>query len=443
MSSLAHPRKSHNIDRLLLNDDRPYRIQKVLSDRSPPHKCQTMKRFKSLSFLIALRHSFSLNDISPLPPIFFSHHDFESHVGQTFSSFIEGSWPTFLDRLTILCSHFSSCPTVLPYSQMFCVHPLSHRLLSLFGECQDPEATQLLTELFINISAVDEYFVRSFLSDHFPKILSAHHQLSPRSSIVLLLAYNILSISGRWLLRDVSKIGGFLRQIISEFEFDPEQLSFSVPFLLISILRSVPLLQFEDHSSLSQILLRILTNCPLDRLELPLWAIYFWFRNNADSPVFWLSMNEDFVVNLLNYLSISVAAIRRLVLYIVAYLWLIPNDNLNVISVLESRFDVELVIELMADESPEIGVYADVLMGNFLGFREENVEKIIGEQPKLMKVLKWQLECGAVKVKAEAVFLLSVMLKRATEFVMEFVDEEVVGSLRGDRKSTRLNSSHS
>jgi hypothetical protein len=306
---------------------------------------------------------------------------------------------------------------------MLSVHPLLQRLLSLYGECDDLDATAMITDLFINISAVNEHFVSDFLLEHFARVISVSRSFP--TPLPLVLAYNLLSVGGSWLLRDAEQASGLLRRVVGELASDTEQLVLSAPFLLVAVLRSLPVQSGDDHVWLAALLARILEICGADRAEMPLWAVYFWFRNNLGTEL-WDALPPELAVAIAGYLSATNPAIRRLAVYATAHLWLAPDGH-PALAALEEVFDCRQVVGMMADDDArEVGLYVDILIANYIAFMNEKADELI---PDIIEAVKRQLDGGSARVKVGAVYLAGTLLSVVPEGLVNSADAELIESL--------------
>jgi hypothetical protein len=288
--------------------------------------------------------------------------------------------------------------------------------------------SELIAELFVNISAVSPGFARQFLMSPqyrflgYEKMTHVRDALGPSHPLPLLLTYNIYRYHdvGEWALCECRDLEFYLDQTEAAAKRWDNETLFFAPFVLVSLLRSAPIPgDGGRHARFVGAVAAALVAAQREALVALLWAVYFFFRQNADTVHLWNALSPPFVQGLAVMLESDDRNVVRLALFANAFLWLIPEHRHvrktghKIEKFMKEAFRLRLVVRLAAGDDPEISAYAFTLLTNYMAFDRSTFLAVM-RNDAILKVALGVLETGAVRAKTEAVHFVCGFLRKQT-----------------------------
>jgi hypothetical protein len=396
-------------------------------------------RARSAAFIHTLRNHVAAADFPDIPTLPIDRELFVATLDETYFALSEDPH-AFAGGLAHLCSLFASPHELRPaFCSLFLESPLASALIDRFDDIAIGYAAPLLTELFVNISAIDDDFAHAFLcSPHYhrlgyEKTVHVRDSLGPSNPIPLLLAYNLYSRGGvgGWALAECFDLSFYTDMLENAADASDGNGVFFASLVLSALLRSGPIptgrdteeeeLRFQQHSRFLEAIIEVLRVVPVKELSAPLWAVYFWFQQNWEGRDLWNALTPKFVRKITRLLTCGDRLVVRLTLQALAWLWLIPDvrrvppgdpdfrarGRWEVSLALHECCTIAVIAPFAADDDPEISAVAFVLLGNFVAF-DRGTFVAACESPELdiVGIACRVLVDGVVKAKCQAALFL-------------------------------------
>jgi hypothetical protein len=281
-----------------------------------------------------------------------------------------------------------------------------------------------LTVLFVNLLALYAGFPPLF-ADHFgdEKIVCMNALAPPPvKRFVFMLAYNFYAFCGPWILAHTTMVDIFLHQARDALATDDSDTLYFAPFVLVSLLRH-PLSDQQVRNFVSAAVL-LLRNVEGDHLDTLMWAVYFLFKNSDPLPF----LTEDFVAALFSRLECGSRLAVRVVLYAAAHMWLVNEQEVEVVAMLQRVFPLRKVVQLIGHDGDDVSSMALLATANYAAFSAGMHDRVIeeGAVERGIEVLTH----GSAAAKLEAAAALAAIVGSARDDdLLRWVGEDFVQSL--------------
>jgi hypothetical protein len=362
-------------------------------------------RAKSNAFISVLRARFAREGFEPVraPARVLSLSEFEAHVGATHAHLLSGDRISLLACLDVLCVHFSQpLANLKTYAMLLQLSPLLLHLLDGFGRPELRFAGPLIADLLVNLSAIDRQFAEKFILDgHCDKIIAARGCAD--DALLLVLAYNIFAQVGS----RARPSGEYLSRLSAAVQTGDGTYLFFGPFVLVGLLRSSPVGDPAFHGQFAEVIGQVLRMCSGDPLQIAMWAVYFWLRNNG--AVVWDSLTPALVHVLCERLEDEDIAVIRLALFANGYLWLVPGGPSDLLRSLFADSLCRRLCELIAHDRPDVSAYASIAMANAVASDDEVAADAVARSD-VVECVCHVLQRGAAQAKVEAARLACTLL---------------------------------
>jgi hypothetical protein len=350
----------------------------------------------------------------------------------------------FSVSLQTICSFFASEHRLRSqFFDTFIGHPLMQHLIDFFDDPQMSKFSELISELFVNISAISPQFWQIFMPSHnfrflgYEKIIHVRDSLSPNCLFPLLLFYNAFSWDELrdYVLYKCADFKYYLDCTHFAIQSSDYQTVFIAPLVLMSLLRggAIPTNVALPYTQFVNVMAEVMRVAgPRDMLS-SLWAIYFWFKHNWSSPKLWDSISNSFVSSLSRLLDFDDRNVVRLALYANAFLWLIPEkqnssegeNRKEVIEGMKDCFNYVAIGQCLDSEDSEIIAYGLAVLTNFVSFGGSCADALASHEIDFLQLAVEVLKEGSVEGKIQATYFVCAFARSSREIENQVTSELV------------------
>ena len=318
--------------------------------------------------------------------------------------------------------------------------------LRLFDWLDDPKM-QILCPYIVLIftDLLDKcgthFFERCIYNDVLEKLMHIWNTYPYLHEDTSLLCYNLYSYAH--LSRENSSyFAGRISEMARESVVSDSEMSFWVPFALVSIMRSERLVSREmNRKFVDNIVQAVEFTNSLEVRRACFWSVYFWFKNgivrardldtDEELPTADQFLTKGFMIMISNMLMCDDFDILSIALYLHSWMWHLPSleSRKRVLRHLKMQEIFEPIATLAQSDNSLLSSYAFLVLENFSDYDQERC-MMVTHQPGTIPLIDSTLSEGTTNQKIAASWLLCrLLLRGTTSDITEIVTPERLSAL--------------